>query len=103
MTKSTKKVAWIFGLLAGAAGVGGAIYYVTRPKTTTGGTTTPGTKPTTGGTTTPSGTTITPTLTPGVYAAVSPFSSSVSWVDQNGKPIGQGGGAGDGSTATVPR
>lgn len=87
MTSGAQKAAWIVGLLAGAAGVGGVVYYFTRPKKEAAPLP-PKTPPQTTG-----GTVITPTATPGIYATFAPFSPNVSWVDEHGRPIGEGGGS----------
>jgi hypothetical protein len=102
MKKNT--LLWIAGLVGVAAVGGTVIYVVTKPKTGTttdlSGRGTGPAKPAGGGTPT---TFVTPTASPGIFAAVAP-GINVSWVDQNGKPIGQGGGGGvDTSTARVPR
>jgi hypothetical protein len=86
MTSGAKKVAWIVGLLAGAAGVGGTVYYFTKSKKEVAPLPPKTPMPTAGGTV------ITPTATPGIYAAFAPYSPNVSWVDEHGNPIGGGGG-----------
>jgi len=94
MTKGAKKAAWIVGLLAGAAGIGGAVYYATRPKQIVSP---QGTRPPTSGDgAKPNVTTISPTAVPGVYAAFAPYSPNVSWVDEHGNQIGGGGSNGGG-------
>lgn len=100
MTRGTKRVAWAVGLLAGAAGIGGLTYFLMKPKEKVVAPP-PNLPPPGGGGTKP--TTITPTASPGIFAAFSP-NSNVSWVDENGNPIGQGQNVNNAAaTSRLPR